>query len=151
MESENDWEQYKEIDIPVGKKIAYVNSKTTPALIQELKKNQVNIMADVSETLRNAGKPLDDLDYQNRVKDQTLDILITDFPIEARKSLLKIARRFLHLFVLLQSLQKRISMSSFIFHASKISNSSRPSFLNNFNHREKEIRKSLQIIITFLY
>jgi glycerophosphoryl diester phosphodiesterase len=87
MESESDWEQYKEIDMPAGKKIAYVNSKTTQALIQELKKNQVKIMADVSEALRNSGKPLDDLGYQNKVKDQTLDILITDFPIEAHKSL----------------------------------------------------------------
>jgi glycerophosphoryl diester phosphodiesterase len=89
MESENDWRHYKEIDMPTGKKIAYVNSKTPAALIEELKKNQVKIMADVSETLRNAGKPLDDPGYQNKVKDQALDILITDFPVEARKSLFK--------------------------------------------------------------
>ena len=46
-------------------------------------------MADVSEALRNSGKPLDDNGYQNKVRDNSLDILITDFPIEARKALLK--------------------------------------------------------------
>jgi len=32
---------------------------------------------------------LGDEGYQKKVKDQTLDILITDFPIEARKSFIK--------------------------------------------------------------
>ncbi|HNV27681.1 MAG TPA: glycerophosphodiester phosphodiesterase family protein [Cyclobacteriaceae bacterium] len=89
MESENDWQMFKEISMPVGKKIAYVNAKTSVLLIQELKKNNVKIMADVSEALRNSGKPLGDEGYQKKVKDQTLDILITDFPIEARKSFIK--------------------------------------------------------------
>ena len=89
MESENDWQMFKEISMPVGKKIAYVNAKTPVLLIQELRKNNVKIMADVSEASRNSGKPLGDEGYQKKVKDQTLDILITDFPIEARKSFIK--------------------------------------------------------------
>jgi len=89
MESENDWQMFKEISMPVGKKIAYVNAKTPVLLIQELRKNNVKIMADVSEAIRNSGKPLGDEGYQKKVKDQTLDILITDFPIEARKSFIK--------------------------------------------------------------
>ncbi|MEQ1584868.1 MAG: glycerophosphodiester phosphodiesterase family protein [Cyclobacteriaceae bacterium] len=89
MESENDWQQFKEVPMLPGKKIAYINSKTPAALIQELKKNKIKVMADVSETLRNSGKPLDDIAYQNKVNDQSLDILITDFPIEARRAFLK--------------------------------------------------------------
>ena len=46
-------------------------------------------MADVSEALRNSGKPLDNTGYQNKVKESSLDILITDFPVEARKAFLK--------------------------------------------------------------
>jgi glycerophosphoryl diester phosphodiesterase len=88
MESENDWQQFKEVPMFAGKKIAYINQKTPVSLIQELKKNEVRIMADVSEALRNSGKPLGNEGYQKKVKDQTLDILITDFPIEARKALL---------------------------------------------------------------
>jgi len=89
MESENDWQQYKEIPMAAGKKIAYINQKTPASLIQVLKKNEVRIMADVSEALRNSGKPLDGIGYQNKVRDNSLDILITDFPIEARKAFLK--------------------------------------------------------------
>lgn len=89
MESENEWQMFKDISMPAGKKIAYVNAKTPVSLIQEMKKNNVKIMADVSEALRNSGKPLGDEGYQKKVKDQTLDILITDFPIEARKAFLK--------------------------------------------------------------
>lgn len=89
IESENDWQQFNDVSMTAGKKIAYINSKTPAALIQEMKKNKVRIMADVSETLRNSGKPLAQIDYQNKVNDQSLDILITDFPIEARKAFLK--------------------------------------------------------------
>lgn len=89
MESENDWKQFKEVSMAAGKKIAYVNSKTPAALIEELKKNKVCIMADVSEALRNSGEPLDNTGYQNKVRNSSLDILITDFPVEARKAFLK--------------------------------------------------------------
>jgi glycerophosphoryl diester phosphodiesterase len=89
VESVSDWQQLKEISMLAGKKIAYINSKTPTVLIRELKENKIKIMADVSETLRNSGMPLDDQGYQKKVKDQALDILITDFPIEARKALFK--------------------------------------------------------------
>lgn len=89
MESENDWQQFKDIPMLPGKKIAYINSKTPATLIQEMKKNKVRIMADISEAQRNSGKPLEDVGYQNKVKENSLDILITVFPIEARKAFLK--------------------------------------------------------------
>jgi len=88
MESENDWLQFKEVPMAAGKKIAYINTKTPATLIQEMKKSKVTIMADVSEAVRNSGKPLEEAGYQHKVKENALDILITDFPIEARKALL---------------------------------------------------------------
>ncbi len=89
IESEKDWQQFNDVLMLPGKKIAYINSKTPAALIQEMKKNKVKIMADVSEALRNSGKPLEGSGYQNKVKENSLDILITDFPVEARKAFLK--------------------------------------------------------------
>jgi len=89
MESEYDWQQFKEIDMPDGKKIAYINTKTPVSLIQDLKKNQIKVMADVSEAIRNSGKPLADAGYLDKVRENSLDILITDFPVEARKALKK--------------------------------------------------------------
>jgi glycerophosphoryl diester phosphodiesterase len=89
IESENDWQQFNAVPMAAGKKIAYINSETPSALIQELKKNKIRIMADVSEALRNSGKPLDHAGYQNKVQENSLDILITDFPIEARGAFIK--------------------------------------------------------------
>jgi len=87
IESEKDWQEYKEIGMLSGKKIAYINSKTPDSLIEELKKSQILIMADVSEVQRNSRKPLDADGYKKKITDQMLDILITDFPIEAKKAL----------------------------------------------------------------
>lgn len=89
IESENDWLQFKEVALPATKKVAYINHKTPASVIQELRKNQIKVMADVSEALRNSGKPLENNGYQNKVGNNYLDILITDFPIEARNALLK--------------------------------------------------------------
>jgi len=89
IESENDWQQFKEIEMPAGKKIAYISTKIPASLIQELKKNQIKVMADVSEAIRNTGKPLADAGYLDKVRENSLDILITDFPVEARKALKK--------------------------------------------------------------
>ncbi len=89
MESESDWQQFKDVPMAAGKKIAYINAKTPAALIQDMKGSKIKIMADVSEALRNSGKPLEQIGYQNKVNDHSLDILITDFPIEARTAFLK--------------------------------------------------------------
>ncbi len=78
-----DWQQFKKISLPVAKKVAYVNSNTPANVIDQLKKNHINVMADVSEAQTNSGRPLEKAGYQTKVKQQQLDILITDFPIEA--------------------------------------------------------------------
>ena len=87
VETESDWLQFSDVTIPQNRKIAYINSKTPGSLLQELKRNRINVMTDLSEALRNSGKPLANKDYQAFVKENLLDILITDFPIEARKAL----------------------------------------------------------------
>ncbi len=78
-----DWQQFKKVLLPVAKKVAYVNSNTPPNVIDQLKKNHIKVMADVSEVKTNSGRPLDNEGYRTKVKNQQLDILITDFPIEA--------------------------------------------------------------------
>lgn len=89
IESEQDWQKFQEIPMGARKKIAYTNSKTPAALIHELSRNGVFVMADVSEAIRNSGRPLSGNGYQNKVYQNMLDILITDFPIEARQSFLR--------------------------------------------------------------
>jgi glycerophosphoryl diester phosphodiesterase len=87
IESEDDWQKFKAVPMVPVKKIAYINTKTPASLIQELKKNQIKLMTDMSEDIRNSGKPLDAAGYIDKAKEYSLDILITDFPIEARKAL----------------------------------------------------------------
>lgn len=87
IESETDWQKYQEVNMRPGRKVAYINAKTPQALITTLKENKILVMADVSEALRNGNKPLEASGYKNKVSDQQLDILITDYPIEARKDL----------------------------------------------------------------
>jgi glycerophosphoryl diester phosphodiesterase len=90
IENESDWDEFNKVELVTNKKIGYINTKTPKELIQKLKINKIKVMADVSEAIRFSGKPLDDQGYQKKVKDNTLDILITDFPIEASKSLHKL-------------------------------------------------------------
>lgn len=78
-----DWQQFKKISLPVVRKVAYVNSNTPANVIDQLKTNHINVMADVSEAQTNSGRPLHKEGYRTKVKQQQLDILITDFPIEA--------------------------------------------------------------------
>lgn len=78
-----DWQQFKKISLPAAKKVAYVNSNTPANVIDQLKKNHIKVMADVSEAQTNSGRPLDKEGYRTKAKQQQLDILITDFPIEA--------------------------------------------------------------------
>jgi glycerophosphoryl diester phosphodiesterase len=87
VETQSDWLLLSDVAIPQNRKIAYINSKAPRSLLQELKRNRINLMTDLSEALRNSGKPLANKDYQAFVKENLLDILITDFPIEARKAL----------------------------------------------------------------
>lgn len=87
IETEADLEFFKKFPRPINKRIAYVNSKTTTEWIQKLRAEKILIMADVSEDLRNNGKPLTEDGYKHKVQQQQLDILISDFPLEARADL----------------------------------------------------------------
>lgn len=83
IETEADLEFFKKFPRPINKRIAYINSKTTTELIQKLRAEKILIMADVSEDLRNNGKPLMEDGYKTKVQQQQLDILISDYPVEA--------------------------------------------------------------------
>lgn len=85
--TQEDWQQFKSITLPESKKVAYINSNTPTSLIDQLKKNHIKVMADVSEAQNNSGRPLDGAGYKAKVRQQQLDILITDYPIEARLAL----------------------------------------------------------------
>jgi glycerophosphoryl diester phosphodiesterase len=85
IETEADWEQFKTMQLVNRKKVAYISAKTPLGLIQKIKAEGVKVMADVSEAQRNNNHPLQSRGYQNKVKDQKLDILISDYPLEARK------------------------------------------------------------------
>ena len=84
IETEMDWEAASEL--PIQNLVAYVNAKTPTPLISKMRKQGVKIMADVSEDTRYNGKPLSEESYRKQVRDMQLDILISDFPIEARKA-----------------------------------------------------------------
>lgn len=87
IETDTDLEFFKKFPQPINKRIAYINSKTTVALIAKLRAEKILVMADVSEDLRNNGKPLTERGYKAKVQQQQLDILISDLPIEAHKAL----------------------------------------------------------------
>ncbi len=85
IETEANWEAASEL--PIQNRVAYINAKTPSQLISKMRKQGVKIMADVSEDTRHNGKPLPEKSYRKQVRDMQLDILISDFPIEARKAL----------------------------------------------------------------
>lgn len=87
IETEEAWKAFEQIPVQTGKRIAYITAKTPAELITRLRQKNVRIMADVSEDSTNGGKPLSADGYRTKVKDQKLDILISDFPIEARHAL----------------------------------------------------------------
>lgn len=87
IESDSDLNFFKQLPVRPGKRIAYINAKTPASLITQMRDEKIMIMADVSEDLRNAGKPLSGEGYRRKVQEQKLDLLICDFPIEARRAL----------------------------------------------------------------
>jgi len=87
IETHEAWNAFEQIPVQNGKRIAYITAKTPAALITTLRNKNVLIMADVSEDLFHNGKPLHPEGYRAKVKDQQLDILISDFPTEARHAL----------------------------------------------------------------
>ena len=87
IETDEAWKSFEQIPVQTDKRIAYITTKTPAILITKLRKKNVAIMADVSEDLRNNGKPLPAEAYRAKVKEQKLDILISDFPIEAHEAL----------------------------------------------------------------
>ena len=88
IETDEAWKSFEQIPMQPGKRVAYITVKTTSTLIDTLRQKNVLIMADVSEDQRNGGKPLNAAEYRTKVSRQKLDILISDFPIEARNAVI---------------------------------------------------------------
>lgn len=89
IETDADLEFFKKFPQPINKRIAYINTKTSAELVNQLRAEKILVMADVSEDLRHNGKPLDAEVYKTKVRQQQLNILISDFPNEARQALKK--------------------------------------------------------------
>lgn len=89
IETEDDFNHFKTLPHQANKRVAYINSKTSVDLITRLREEKILIMADVSEDLRHSGKPLEAEAYKSKAQQQQLNILISDFPIEARQALKK--------------------------------------------------------------
>jgi glycerophosphoryl diester phosphodiesterase len=88
IETDEAWKTFEQIPVRASKRIAYITAKTPARLITILQQKNVLMMADVSEDIRNGAKPLHADAYRAKVKDQKLDILISDFPMEARDAVL---------------------------------------------------------------
>ncbi len=83
--SEEEWNAIEALQIPAQQLVAYISAKTDSSLINLLKSKKIKVMTDVSEYLRHNAKPLNSEEYANKVRHQSLDILISDFPLEAWK------------------------------------------------------------------
>jgi glycerophosphoryl diester phosphodiesterase len=83
--SEEEWKAIETLQIPARQLVAYISAKTDLSLITLLKSKKIKVMTDVSEYLRHNAKPLTAEEYAQKVKQQSLDILISDFPVEASK------------------------------------------------------------------
>ncbi|GGB96231.1 glycerophosphodiester phosphodiesterase family protein [Dyadobacter sediminis] len=87
IETGEAWNAFEQIPVRAGKRIAYITARTPAELISRLRQEKVRIMADVSEDSTNGGKPMPADGYRVKVKEQQLDILISDYPVEAHHAL----------------------------------------------------------------
>ncbi len=83
--SEEEWKAIEALQIPAQQLVAYISAKTDLYLITLLKSKKIKVMTDVSEYLGHNATPLSAEEYANKVNKQSLDILISDFPVEAWK------------------------------------------------------------------
>jgi glycerophosphoryl diester phosphodiesterase len=88
-----DWQAFQRAALRADRRVAYITNRTTPALVTTLRRAGVRIMADVSEGTRHGGSARPAAAYRAQVREQQLDILITDYPIEARAALFGAAGR----------------------------------------------------------
>ncbi len=89
IETDKDLDEFERLPVQPGKRIAYINTNTPAALVGRLHENKILVMTDVSEAQNNGNQPLTTAGYRNKVSKEGLDILITDFPIEALRAFVK--------------------------------------------------------------
>jgi glycerophosphoryl diester phosphodiesterase len=83
IKTEKDWETIRNLSIPEKNLIAYVDRKTDLALIEQIRRAGIPLMADVSENAGGRTFPFPPEFYIQLVDRLKLDILITDYPIGA--------------------------------------------------------------------
>jgi len=86
VRDDKDWEGIAALSIPSENLIAYVTSTTTLPLKAKLRNLHIPLMTDVSEFTRYNGELQPVKFYRDFVKNNYLDILITDYPIEVSKA-----------------------------------------------------------------
>ncbi len=87
IKNEEQWNDIQKFSIPAHQLIAYIHETTDVALIDQLKKQGIPVMTDVSENNKGNTEAMDKDYYRDLVKNKRLDILITDYPVEASEKL----------------------------------------------------------------
>lgn len=82
LRNETDWEALKKLAIPSKGLIAYILRDASSQWSDQLKNAGFTLMADASEHTTNKGQWYPAAYYNERVRKNNLDILITDFPVE---------------------------------------------------------------------
>ncbi|MBC6993714.1 glycerophosphodiester phosphodiesterase family protein [Neolewinella lacunae] len=72
------------LDLPSGRRVAYINSRTPQRIIKQLHRNRFVLTTDVSELRRADAELLAEDFYRAFAKSQYLGILITDFPLRVK-------------------------------------------------------------------
>ncbi|WP_331963076.1 glycerophosphodiester phosphodiesterase family protein [Ohtaekwangia sp.] len=87
IKDESQWSAIQKLGIPAKQLIAYIHETTKETLINELKKQGIPVMTDISENNKGNTSAMDASYYRGLVKNKKLDILITDYPVEASEKL----------------------------------------------------------------
>lgn len=82
-----EWQAIKELAIPSGNLIAYINSSTSQELIRQLKSSLIMIMTDMNGTPANSINSLNSKYYLEFITKRRIDILITDYPVDVSRKL----------------------------------------------------------------
>lgn len=87
IKTEKDWESIRSLSIPAKNLVAYVDKNTDLALIEQIRRAGIPVMADVSENAGGRNSPFPPEFYTRLVENLKLDILITDYPVDAFSAL----------------------------------------------------------------
>lgn len=81
VQNNTDWETLLKLQIPNQQLIIYISEETPSELINKIYQSKVQLMADVSESIRNDSKHYDPEYYLSYSAKMKLGIMITDYPV----------------------------------------------------------------------